>query len=165
MGGARKYTPEVLAEAAAASFSVAGVLRHLGVPQSGGAHAHISRQLKRFGIDTSHFTGQGWLRGRTLPPRRRPEEYLRVYPPGSGRVNGQRLRRCLVAIGRLYGCEGCGNDGTWRGRPLTLHVDHEIGDHLDCREQNLRFLCPNCHAQTPTHAGRNKRKARPPCAR
>jgi hypothetical protein len=52
-----KYTAEVLAIAAAQSTSVAGVLRHLGVRQSGGSHAHISRQMKRFGIDTSHFKG------------------------------------------------------------------------------------------------------------
>jgi hypothetical protein len=58
-----KYTAEVLAIAAAQSTSVAGVLRHLGVRQSGGSHAHISRQMKRFGIDTSHFKGSAHNRG------------------------------------------------------------------------------------------------------
>ena len=44
------------------------------------------------------------------------------------------------------------------GKPLTLHVDHINGVNNDCRRENLRFLCPNCHAQTPTHAGRNKKR-------
>lgn len=155
---ARKYTPELLAEAAAASSSIAGVLRHLGVTQSGGSHAHISRLLKRFEIDPTHFTGQGWLKGQRPPPKLPPEHWLRVHPPGSGRVNGARLRRALIRLRVAYRCVLCGNQGEWCGLPFTLHGDHINGDRCDCRVENLRFLCPNCHAQTPTHAGRNKRK-------
>lgn len=50
-----KYTRELLAEAVAASTSVAGVLRFLGLNQAGGTHAHISRRIKHHDIDTSHF--------------------------------------------------------------------------------------------------------------
>ena len=53
----RKYTEELLRDAVENSVSIAGVLRYLGVVQSGGMHAHISRSIKRFGIDTSHFMG------------------------------------------------------------------------------------------------------------
>jgi hypothetical protein len=38
-----------------------------------------------------------------------------------------------------------------------LHA-HISGDYLDCRAVNLRFLCPSCHAQTPTHSGKNKER-------
>lgn len=54
-----KYPPERLAELAAESRSVSEVLRKLGLPILGGHHTHISRQLKQFGIDTSHFTRCG----------------------------------------------------------------------------------------------------------
>ncbi|WP_416900860.1 hypothetical protein [Micromonospora echinospora] len=47
-----RYTPQARAR------NVTEVMRLLGVRISGGSHAHISRQLKRFGIDTSHFTGR-----------------------------------------------------------------------------------------------------------
>jgi hypothetical protein len=50
-----KYTCELLTEAVANSFSISGVLRYLEIPLAGGTHAHISRKIKRFGIDTSHF--------------------------------------------------------------------------------------------------------------
>ena len=155
-----RYTEEVLQEAVAASVSVAGVLRYLGVAQTGGGHAHISRTIKRMGIDTSHFTGQGWRRGRRFPQQLEPSHWLRVLPPGSPRISGDRLRKALLRTGRPYVCVMCGNSGTWLLRPMTLHVDHINGDYLDCRPENLRFLCPNCHSQTPTYAGRNMGKTR-----
>ena len=56
MNGKVTYTRELLAEAVANSTSVNGVVRYLGLRQAGGTHTHISRRLKHYGIDTSHFT-------------------------------------------------------------------------------------------------------------
>lgn len=39
----------------------------------------------------------------------------------------------------------------------TKRKEHINGDHFDNRIENLRFLCPNCHAQTDTYAGKNTR--------
>ncbi|GAA3115717.1 hypothetical protein GCM10010466_03500 [Planomonospora alba] len=87
-----KYTPEILAEAAANSRGIADVLRCLGVKWTGGSHAHISRRLEHFGIDTSHFLGQAHRRGQTSPigaaPIRfssfSPQEALAPAPGSSG---------------------------------------------------------------------------------
>ena len=35
-----------------------------------------------------------------------------------------------------------------------LAVDHVDGDWRNDRAENLRFLCPNCHSQTPTFCRR-----------
>ena len=78
-----KYTPEMLATAAAASLSIADVLRRLGITLAGGNHAHISRQLKHFEIDTSHFHRVAPNKGKPSPQRRRPEQVLTVRPEGS----------------------------------------------------------------------------------
>jgi hypothetical protein len=46
----------------------------------------------------------------------------------------------------------------WNGLPLALQVDHhQNGDTNDNRRENLRFLCPNCHSQTDTFAGKRIR--------
>ncbi|WP_431930773.1 HNH endonuclease [Micromonospora sp. RP3T] len=154
-----RYSPELLAATAAQAHSVTEVMRLLGVRISGGSHAHISRQLKRFGVDTSHFTGQAHNkggRGVRLPVT----ALLTNRPEGSRRVAGHRLKRALRAIGLPEECEACGIGATWQGAPLTLHVDHINGDFLDNRPRNLRLLCPNCHSQTATYAG-NRRPAVP----
>ena len=35
----------------------------------------------------------------------------------------------------------------------ALQVDHKNRDFLDDRAENLQFLCPNCHSQTPGWCG------------
>ncbi|MDV7244544.1 MULTISPECIES: HNH endonuclease [Rhodococcus] len=151
-----KYTREVLEQAVAESTSVAGVIRFLGLRPSGGMQAHLSRRIRKFGIDTTHFTGQAHTKGKPAKNRMTWEEILIRRPPGSARVKPHLLRRALIEAGVPYKCAICGLDAEWCGSPLTLHVDHIRGDSLDSRPEEVRFLCPNCHTQTATWAGRNR---------
>jgi 5-methylcytosine-specific restriction endonuclease McrA len=143
----------MLEEAVAASSSVADVLRYFGLPQAGGTHAHLSRVIKTFGIDTSHFVR---YRNGAAQRRRSADEILVVLPFGKRREQPHRLRRALLEIGRRHECALCRNPGTWQNQRLTLVIDHISGDFHDNRQENLRFLCPNCHAQTPNFAGRGR---------
>nr|WP_188547058.1 HNH endonuclease [Rhodococcus trifolii] len=154
-----KYTEEVLREAVDQSNSIAGVLRHLGVPLSGGSHAHISRRIRRLEIDTSHFTGQAHLKGKSSSNRRTAATILIRRAPGSARAKPHHLRRAMLESGVVEECALCRLGPAWMGEPLRLHVDHVDGNPLDCRLVNLRFLCPNCHSQTPTWAGRNRSRS------
>lgn len=54
-----------------------------------------------------------------------------------------------------YKCRKCGNTGEWMGEEVVLHLEHKNGINNDHRLENLEFLCPNCHSQTSTYAGKN----------
>jgi hypothetical protein len=141
MGSPRRYTKEVLEPLVAQSTSVAGVLRLLGLRQHGGAHTHISRVIRRFEIDTSHFV----LYNPSSPTNRRrgAEEILTRREWGARRVNPAMLKRALLESGDAYECAMCGNTGKRLGAELTLEVDHIDGDFHNNTRENLRFLCPN----------------------
>lgn len=52
-----------------------------------------------------------------------------------------------------YQCR-CGNTGEWEGKRLSLQLEHKNGINNDNRLDNLEFLCPNCHSQSDTFAGK-----------
>lgn len=65
------------------------------------------------------------------------------------------IRRRVIQDGLInYTCSICQNSGAHNGQPLTLQLDHINGVNNDNRLENLRFLCPNCHSQTPTYSNK-----------
>ena len=151
----RRFTDEELSEAVARCNTLSAVMRTLGYEPSGGMHRFIKAHVERLGLDTTHFVGQGWARG--LAGRggfnKRPLEELLVK--GSS-IGGSRLLRRLMKEGlKEPSCEEC-QRARWRGQPIPLHLDHINGDPTDNRLENVRALCPNCHALTPTYCGRNR---------
>jgi hypothetical protein len=71
------------------------------------------------------------------------------------------IKRYLVKA-RGHACEVC-KTTTWMEQPVPIELDHIDGNAGDNSLANLRLICPNCHAQTPTAKGKNKgfgRKAR-----
>lgn len=155
-----KYSQEMLAEAAKASISVAGVLRYLNLRQAGGTQARISLLLRNYQIDTSHFLGQGHNKGSRNPKRKTSEQILVVLPENSHRAKPAQLRRALLQIGVPLNCNSCGISETWNSKPLKLEINHIDGDWLNNQPGNLEFLCPNCHSQEKhsnmPHKYRNK---------
>ncbi|PWK65547.1 HNH endonuclease [Streptomyces sp. CG 926] len=142
---------EELTQAIADSVSFAGTLRLLGFPDHGGQRGHLRSWIAEEGHDTSHFVGQGHQRGTTRPtPPRAPEDILIKRTVGQQRVRTPLLRQALQDIGIPEQCDHCGSPPQWRGRPMTLEIDHINGDRNDDRPGNLRLLCPNCHATTST---------------
>jgi 5-methylcytosine-specific restriction endonuclease McrA len=70
------------------------------------------------------------------------------------------LRKYLLQKNN-YACQECGWD---RRHPIDnnplVEVDHTDGNAKNCREDNLRLLCPNCHSMTATFRARNKNSQR-----
>lgn len=67
----------------------------------------------------------------------------------------ERLRN-RVKIEQGQKCGKCGIS-EWMGSPITLELDHKDGNHHNNKRENLEALCPNCHSQTDTWRGRNKK--------
>jgi hypothetical protein len=42
--------------------------------------------------------------------------------------------------------------------PIVLELEHKDGNHQNNERSNLEALCPNCHSQTSTWRGRNKKR-------
>jgi Zn finger protein HypA/HybF involved in hydrogenase expression len=77
----------------------------------------------------------------------------------NGTYPRHRLKHRLIRDKLIeYRCEICSNVGIWNNKPLSLQIDHINGVNNDNRIDNLRFLCPNCHSQTETYAGKNNKK-------
>lgn len=79
-------------------------------------------------------------------------DILNGYHP---QYQSNKLRIRLIKEGiKKAKCENCKNY-EWMGYPISLELDHVNGDNKDHRIENLRILCPNCHAQTDTYRGKN----------
>jgi hypothetical protein len=132
------------------STSYADVMRGLDMDVNDTNHRRVRRAASRFNIDTSHFKRRSWGRQERPAPPQTAHRVLVVLPEQAGRTNRTRLHQALTEIGVSYECAECGNTGEWRGRPITLQIDHVNGNWRDNRRENLRYMCPNCHALTDT---------------
>jgi predicted RNA-binding Zn-ribbon protein involved in translation (DUF1610 family) len=148
--GVPLVSDDELAWVVASSRNVSDVLRRCGYAAAGGSHANVSARIKRLKLDTSHFRVR--FGGATSYCRREAADILVVLPDGSFRAKAELLRRALVEVGVPYECSSCGLGPEWNGCSLTLQVEHKDGNRLNCLRENLCFLCPNCHTQTPTYA-------------
>ncbi|WP_018542263.1 HNH endonuclease signature motif containing protein [Streptomyces sp. MspMP-M5] len=151
MGPPAKPAADELRQAVEGATSIAGALRLLGKnPYNSRLRALFHTWVTQDSLDISHFLGQAHLRGKPGPvPAKRPEDVL-VQHDRRQRTPTRQLRRALREVGVPEKCARCGVGPEWLGKPMTLEIDHISGDWGDDRRENLRLLCPNCHAITST---------------
>jgi hypothetical protein len=148
---AYKYTKEYLEPLVAQSYSIADVLRRVGVKaNSGGSNSHIKSMITKHGLSMEHFTGQAHNKGKVATNKKTPEEYLIKNSSTSAHKLKLRLIRDSI---KQHKCEGC-NNTEWLGKPIPIELHHIDGDNTNNVLENLQILCPNCHALTDNYAGK-----------
>lgn len=150
-----RYTRDFLEPLVRDSISVSEVCRKAGVNDDGWMNSYVGKKIKILGIDTSHFLGRRANSGSRHVggcTKRTPKEIFEFKKD----VRACQLRRALIESGIEYKCELCDIRETWRNQYIVLHVDHRNGNDRDNRKSNLRFLCPNCHSQTPTFGSKRR---------
>lgn len=132
---------------------MADLVRKLGYQTSHGKnYVAVKARLQKYNISTEHFTTSHGAT-KIIPPNK-------IFCKDS-LASQKTLRRAYLNIPNVeYKCTECGVTSPWNGRELTLALDHIDGDNRNNTMENLRWLCPNCHSQTRTYAGKNIKKER-----
>lgn len=127
--------------------SMAQLLKELGYGTvHGNQSITVKRRLEKYGISTDHFNSSQCRSNRSTE---------NVFVKNST-ANQTTLRRWYIKGNYSeYKCAICGQDPIWNGRDLVLTLDHTDGNNSNNVLSNLRWLCPNCHSQTRTFAGKN----------
>jgi len=101
----RKYSELQLREAVENSISLRQVLKKLRVAPYGGNYEVLKRAISHFGLDCSHFKGQGWNRGKIAGPRQPIGKFLSNELP----IQSYKLRNRLLKEGLFsHRCANCG---------------------------------------------------------
>ena len=63
----RSWTDQQLKSAVEKSTSYRQVLSLLNLKEAGGNYAQLKKYIKEYNLDTKHFTGRGWNKGKRFP--------------------------------------------------------------------------------------------------
>lgn len=152
------YNKDTLEKLVKESYSYAEVARKLGMHSKGGNYNTLRRYIIKWNIDTRHFISRGWSKGQKLQNSRMPLEfYLNNLKP----ISSWGLKKKLIEAGiKKNECEICGIS-EWNNKPISCQLHHKNGNNKDNRLENLQILCPNCHSQTDSYAGKKLRTIKP----
>lgn len=157
----RVYDVELLKQGIEQSTTYSELCRFFNIKESGGNIKTFKRRIIESNIDVSHFNGKGWNKGERKINTFKERPLSELLVDNSSCVNSHHMKLRLIKSGILENkCSNikCNVGNMWNDCELSLHLDHINGKRNDYRINNLRLLCPNCHSQTETYAGKKNKK-------
>jgi len=134
------------------SKSFKEVLSKFGYSTNGsGAYTSLKNQLKELDIviPKYHYYGTGGNRSKTD---------INLILVENSSFSRHNLKNRIIKENLIeYKCSECGNGDIWNNKKLSLQLEHKNGVNNDNRLENLTFLCPNCHSQSNTYSGKNRK--------
>lgn len=136
------------------SESFVEVLNKLKLNAHSGNHRTLNQRIKKDSLDVEKLQKRRKEKIRQASIRKKiPISEILVE---NSNYSTNHLKARLINEKILdYHCERCNNTGYWNNEKLVLQLEHKNGNSKDNRLENLCFLCPNCHSQTDTYAGKN----------
>lgn len=128
------------------------VLNKLGLDPHSGNHRTLNLRIKEDSLVIDELVRKRKEKTKTIKDKIPLSEIMvenSTY--GSNHLKARLLKEGIFE----YVCKKCGNNGNWMGSKLILQLEHKNGNSKDHRLDNLCLLCPNCHSQTQTYAGKN----------
>lgn len=153
---ATRYTVTQMQQAFDDAGCWSDIYRALGLTVCDHNKRGIVRFANHHNIDVPLFSKQDLIKAYQRNKNTWTEENIFCV---DSKVPRSNLRKAVLRFGGIgeYMCSKCGIQAEWDGQELTLELDHINGIHNDNQKDNLRWLCPNCHSQTHTYKGKNRR--------
>ena len=131
-----KYTKEDLENVAKQCLSWRQMLLYYGLRETGGNYTAMQNRCKKYEIDTSHFTGQGWNKEGHENFAGNIDLQKRFSIHNKRQPSSKTKKVLLIHNLKENKCEICGCT-EWQGKPITLQLHHKNGNPFDDRLENL----------------------------
>lgn len=148
-----RYTREEVDAKAKANISWTGLMSDLGIRFVGSNILTVKKLIKFYDVDVSHFNLSQALSNASRNAVPDEERFCKGSTICRASLKRHIRKNNLIE----YRCKKCGLGDEWQNEPLVLTIEHINGVNDDNRIENLCFLCPNCHSQTTSFAGRNQK--------
>ena len=132
------------------------VLDFFNLKNQGSNFQTVKARILTLELDCSHFLKR--TDSSNLSRAITKEEFIKNWLTEDSNKERKHLKRYLLKFEIMeYFCSECGLGEEWNNKKLVLQLEHKNGKRNDNRVENLCFLCPNCHSQTDTYAGRKNK--------
>lgn len=149
----KKYEEIDFTKVVSNSTSIPEILKKLELKNSVESRKRVLFFIKKYKINCDHFKRNTYLQNNI------GQKSINSILLENSSYPTTHLKEKLYREGlKERKCELCGQEEMWKGKRMSLILDHINGINNDHRIENLRIVCPNCNATSETFKGRNIKK-------